>query len=207
MSAERAWWARVPLVLRRPREVFAALRDESDEQAHARQEPVLAIVVLAGMAALLSTARAGELLDQPGRGDLVVAVWAFVGGMVYGAAVYFALGVLVLLGMTLAGSLVRYRAARHLLAYAAVPLALSLGLWPLRLLLFGRDSFRTGGSDATAAGTALDVLQSGFALWAVVLLALGIRAYTGFGWGRSLAAAAIPAALPLALLARGHGLV
>ena len=207
MTPERAWWRRVPLVLHRPHEVFAALRDESDEQAHARQEPVLALVVLAGMAVLLSSARAGTLLDHPGRSEAIVAVWAFVGGLVYGAVAYFALGVLVLLGMTLAGSLVRYRSARHLLAYAAVPLALSLALWPVRLALFGGDSFRSGGSDSAAAGAVLDALQTGFALWAVALLALGIRAYTGFGWGRSLAAAAIPAALPLALLARGHGLV
>jgi hypothetical protein len=207
VSSERAWWARVPGVLHRPREVFAALRDDSEEQAHARQEPVLAIVLLAGIAGVLSTGVAGGLLDDATRSELVVAVWAFVGGSIYGIAVYFALGVLVLLGMTLVGSLVTYRSARHLLAYAAVPFAISLALWPLRLALHGGDSFRTGGRDEGAGAALLDAAQTGLALWAVALLVVGIRAYTGFGWGRALAAAAIPAALPLAILARSHGLV
>jgi len=204
---ERAGWRHVRDVLRRPGAVFGALRDDSEEQAQARQEPVLAILILAGTAGVLMTGVARTLLDDPRRSELVVPVWAFVGGLLHGVGAYFALGALVLLGITLVGSLATYRSARHVLAYAAVPLALSLVLWLPRLLLHGGDSFRTGGADAGAAGTALDLLQGGFVLWAVVLLALGIRAYTGYGWGRAVAAAAIPAALPLAILARGYGLV
>jgi hypothetical protein len=206
-SAERAWWARVPRVLVRPGEVFRALRDDSREEAEARQEPILAIVLLAGIAGVLSTEVAGGLLDDGGRTALTVAVWAFVGGSFYGIAVYFALGVLVLLGMTLVGSLVTYRSARHLLAYAAVPVALSLALWPPRLALHGGDAFREGGGDEGTAGTLLNAATLALALWAAGLLVLGIRAYTGFGWGRTLAAAAIPLALPVALLARAGGVV
>jgi hypothetical protein len=206
-SPERAWWARVPLVLVRPGEVFRALRDEAEEQAEARQEPVLAIVLLAGIAGVLSTGVARGLLDDPDRTGLTVAVWAFVGGSIYGIAVYFALGVLVLLGMTLVGSLVTYRSARHVLAFAAVPVALSMALWLPRILLHGGDSFRAGGADEGATGTILDAATLGLALWASVLLAVGIRAFTGLDWVRSLAAAAIPLALPLALMARASGIV
>jgi hypothetical protein len=206
-SPERAWWARVPLVLVRPGEVFRALRDDSKEQAEARQEPVLAVVILAGIAGVLSTPVAGGLLDDAGRSGLTVAVWAFVGGLMYGVAVYFALGVLVLLGMTLVGSLVTYRTARHLLAYAVVPVALALVLWLPRVLLFGGDSFRAGGADEGAAGTVLDAGTVALVLWAAALLVLGVRRYTGFAWGRSLAAAAIPLALPLALIAQASGIL
>jgi hypothetical protein len=206
-TLERTWWARVALVLRDPHEVFAALRDESEEQAHAREEPVLAVVLLAGIAGVLVTSAPAGLLDDPRRSELVVAVWAFVGGAIHGIAAYFALGALVLLGMTLAGSLATYRSARHLLAYAAVPVAASLVLWPLRLALHGGDWFRTGGADTGTAGTVLSGLQAGFVLWSLLLLVIGIRAFTGFGWGRTLAAASIPAALPLGLLARAGGVV
>jgi hypothetical protein len=204
-AAEREWWLRAILVLSRPKEVFAALRDESEEHAHARQEPILAIVLLAGIAGVLSTSAAGGLLDDPRRSELVVAVWAFVGGAIYGIAAYFALGALVLLGMTLVGSLASYRSARHLLAYAAVPVAASLVLWPLRLALHGGDWFRAGGTDSGTGGTVLSALQAGFVLWALLLLVVGVRAFTDFGWGRTLAAASIPAALPLAILARAGG--
>jgi hypothetical protein len=206
-AAERASWKQVALVLRRPVPVFTALRDDSDEAARARQEPILAIVLLAGIAGILATPVAGGLLDDPVRTERAVAVWAFVGGAMYGIAGYFALGALVLLGITLAGSLATYRSARHLLAYAAVPLAASILLWLPRLALYGGDSFRTGGGDESGGATVFGVLQVAFVLWALVLLVLGIRAFTRFGWGRVLAAASIPVALPLAVLARAAGLL
>jgi hypothetical protein len=205
--SERDWWARVPLVLGRPRAVFAAMRDDSDPAAQARQEPVLAIVLLAGIAGVLSTTLAAQMLDDDRRSELAVAFASFLGGSIYGLAGYFGLGALVYLGIALAGSPASYRSARHLLAYAAVPLAASLVLWLPRLLLYGGDNFRTGGADAGAGGAAFDLAHTASVLWAVVLLAVGIRVVTGLGWGRATAATAVPAALPLAALARAYGLV
>ena len=60
----RDWWLRALLVLQRPRPVFVALRDDSKESVSDRAEPVLAIVLLAGIAALLPT---HHRRDVPGR--------------------------------------------------------------------------------------------------------------------------------------------
>ena len=45
--------------------VFAALRDDSNEAAEARQEPVLAIIILSGIAAVLSTRHPGASARHP----------------------------------------------------------------------------------------------------------------------------------------------
>ena len=63
-SPDREWFLRALLVLQAPRPVFAALRDDSDESAHARQEPVLALIWLAGIAGVLATSVARTLLDD-----------------------------------------------------------------------------------------------------------------------------------------------
>ena len=52
----------------------------------------MAIVGLAGIASVLWTSVAGRLLDDPAIDGLLVAVWAFIGGAIYGLAVYFAVG-------------------------------------------------------------------------------------------------------------------
>jgi len=52
------------LVLQSPRRVFAALRDDSDEVAAARQDTAGAIAWLAGIAAVLATSVASTLLDD-----------------------------------------------------------------------------------------------------------------------------------------------
>src|ERR671930_628080 len=86
---ERAWLARALLVRLDPRPVFAALRDDSEDAARARQEPVLALVLLAGIASILWTSVAGRVMDDPVYDGLVVAVWAFIGGAFYGVFSYF----------------------------------------------------------------------------------------------------------------------
>src|SRR5919202_271510 len=155
-NQDRVWLARALLVLLHPRPVFAALRDDSEDAARARQEPITAIVGLAGIASVLWTPAAGRMLDVEGVDGLVVAVWAFLGGAIDGLAVYFALGAAVYLGLRAAGSLGSYRRARHLLAFAAAPVALSLVVWPMRLAVYGGDVFRAGGSD-NGAGNAIFV--------------------------------------------------
>src|SRR5690349_2886355 len=60
----RRWWRLVPRILTRPTEVFVALRDEEDVDVDARSEPILAIVIVAGMAGILLTPAWATLIDQ-----------------------------------------------------------------------------------------------------------------------------------------------
>jgi hypothetical protein len=189
MSPEREWWLRVPAVLLGPRAVFVALRDGSQEQVDARQEPVLALVYLAGIAAVLSTSTAGRLLDDAEYDGLLVAVWAVVAGGLYAFAGYWLIGGALYLGARGLGGLGDYRRGRHVLAFALAPLALSLlFLWPVQLIAFGGDLFRRGGSDSGAAGAVFDVLELAFAGWSAALLLVGVRAVHGWSWGRALGA-------------------
>ena len=189
MSPEREWWLRVPAVLLGPRAVFVALRDASQEQVDARQEPVLALVYLAGVAAVLGTSTAGTLFDDPEYDGLLVAVWAVVAGGFYAFAGYWLIGGALYLGARGLGGLGDYRRGRHLVAFALAPLALSLlVVWPLELVAFGGDLFRRGGSDEGAAGTLFDALELAFASWSAALLLVGVRAVHGWSWWRSLGA-------------------
>ena len=200
LSAERAWWLRALLVLQSPRPVFAALRDDSEEDAHARQEPLLAIVFLAGIAAVLATGVAGRLLDDPEYDGLLIAVWAVLAGGLHGLFGYLVAGGLVYFGASLLGGLGSFRRARHLVGFAAAPLVLSLVLWPVRLALYGQDVFRSGGGDSGAPLAVLRALEAGLLLWAVALVAIGIRTVHGWSWPRSLAALGVAAAPVAALL-------
>jgi hypothetical protein len=199
---ERDWWLRVPLALTNPRHVFAALRDDSDEAAQARSEPVLAIALLAGIAGVLSADVSGHLLDDPEFDGLLVAVWAFLAGALYGFAGLFLIGGLLHLGVTLAGSLGTYRRTRHLLAFAAVPLALALVAWPVRLAIYGEDLLQRGGGDTGVGQGLFEGLEAGLLAWACVLVVIGVRTVHGWNWPRALAAS-LPvlavAALVLAL--------
>jgi hypothetical protein len=187
-SLDRQWLLRTLVVLQAPRAVFAALRDDSDEAAHARQEPVLALLWLSGIAGVLMTPTARTLLDDPLRDGLVVAVWAFIGGGLYGMLVFWLGGALVHGASHMLGGQGSYRRARHVVAFASAPVALSLCLvWPLGIAAFGADLFRTGGSDAGTGGAVLYWTAVACAAWAVVLLAIGIRGVHGWTWARSLA--------------------
>jgi Yip1 domain len=187
-ASEREWWLRVPLVLLSPRHVFAALRDDSDAAAHARQEPVLAIAVLAGIGGVLSSNVTGRLFDDPEFDALLVAVWAFVAGGLYGAIGLFGLGVLLHLGATLAGSLGSYRRARHVLAFVAVPFVFALPLWVVRLSVYGEDALRRGGADSGTGNGVFEAIEVGLLAWVLALVVLGVRVVHGWTWARSLAA-------------------
>ncbi len=178
VNEEQAWLLRAVLVLVSPRPVFAALRDDSDEAAHARSQAVLALVLLAGIALVLWTPTYGRLLQDRfvAWDGFTIAVLAFIGGGIYGAAVYWAAGLLLYLVARGLGLTRSYRQARHMLAFAAAPVALSLFLvWPVRLAVYGDDVFRAGGSDRGAGNSAFVVLEAVFVVWALVLLAIGIR--------------------------------
>ena len=206
-AGERVWWVRVLLVLQSPRPVFAALRDDSDEAAQARAEPVLALLLLAGVAGVLGTNAGARILDDFDVDVALLAVWAFVSGMLYGAATFWGVGALVLAGIRLAGGTGSYRRARHLLAYAAAPLALSLLAWPVRLAIYGGDVFRSGGSDGGFGNGLFEAIELGALLWALVLVVVGIRTVERFGWGRAAAAAAIPGLVPAIALGAAYGVL
>ena len=171
----RDWWLRTLLVLQRPRPVFVALRDTDSESLSDRSEPVLAIVILAGIAGALATRTAGSLLDDHDYDGLLVAIWAFLGGGLYGMFVYWFGGALLHIGAKAAGSQGSYRRSRQVLAFAAVPIALSLVAWPVKLALYGEDVFRSGGADHGPGNWAFVAAELAFVAWALGLLALGAR--------------------------------
>jgi hypothetical protein len=197
----REWWLRTVLVLQAPRAVFVALRDDTPESAAQRSEPVLLIVWLAGMASVLSTSTAAHLMDDHEYDGLLVAVWTFLAGGLYGAFAYWAFGGALYGGVKALGSQGSYRRSRHVLAFAAVPIALSIVLWPVRLALWGDDVFRRGGDDGGAGGTAFGVLTLAFGIWALALLAIGVRAVHGWTWARAAGAIATAAVLPALVVA------
>ena len=201
LSPERAWWLRVPAVLLSPRSVFFALREDDPDDVAARSEPILLVIWLAGAAAVLSSPKAGVLLDKADWDAVLLAIWVFVMGGIYGAAGYLLIGFAVFFGARLLGSLGGFRRERQIVAFALVPLALSLlVLLPLRLALYGGDTFRAGGPDEGTGETVLLGLSLGFALWSLGLLVLGVRAVHGWDWLRAAGTVAAAAALLAAIV-------
>ena len=173
----REWWLRTVLVLQSPRAVFAALRDDSPEAAADRAEPVLLVVLLAGMALALASGASGSY------DGLLLFVWVFLAGSATGAAAYWFFGAILYGSARVLGSAGSYRRARHVFAFASVPLALSLVLSPV-----GRGDF------------AWVVLA--FVAWSAALLLIGVRAVHGWTWARAAAAAVVPVVAAALLLAR-----
>ena len=195
----RDWWLRTLLVLQRPRPVFVALRDESRESLSDRAEPVLLIVILTGMAGVLSTRTAGRLLDDSDYNGVLIVLWSFIVGGLYGILGYFALGGILHAGVKLLGSQGTYRRSRHILAFASVPIVLSLIVWPVKLGVFGEDVFRSGGSDSGAGGTVFALIWIAFVAWSGALLVVGVRAVHGWTWARAGAACAFAVIVPVGL--------
>ncbi|MGH3132647.1 MAG: Yip1 family protein [Gaiellaceae bacterium] len=191
LSPDRAWWLRVPAVLLSPRPVFFALREDDPDDVAARSEPLLLLVGLAGAASVLATPTAAGLLDNPDYDPLVLAVWTFIAGGVYGAVGYFVLGFALFFGTRLLGSIGSFRRERQSVGFAATPLALSfLVLLPVRLALFGGDTFREGGADEGTGETALLIVQLAFVAWSLALLVVGVQVVHGWSWRRTFAALA-----------------
>jgi hypothetical protein len=196
-ALERNWWLRAAAVLVAPRAVFVSLRDDSDESFEARTEALTALAGLAGIGGVLGTPVARHLLNDSSFSVALIPVWAFVGGAVYALAVYWLGGGLLYGAARRLGGLGTYRRARHLLALASVPLALTLvTLWPLRIAVYGEDLFRTGGNDYGPGDRIFgDLLYAAFA-WCGLLLVLGVRAVHGWTWPRSLATVALAVSAP-----------
>jgi hypothetical protein len=132
---------------------------------------------------------------------MLLAVWAFVAGAIYGAVGYLVIGFCLFFGVRLLGSLGGYRRARQTVGFALVPLAASLLVTlPVRLAVYGGDTFRGGGADEGFGGDVLLALQLGAAAWSLALLVVGVRVVHGWDWPRTLGSAAAAAALLAAIV-------
>ena len=204
---ERLWWKRALAVLISPAPVFAALREDSDADGAALQEPTLALILLGGIATVLDTHATGHLLDDPAIDTLLVAVLAFIGGGFYGTALYWLGGGMLAVASDLLGAVGSYRRARHVLALSLAPLALSLvTVWPLRIAVLGADVFRSGGRDSGTAGAVFTWLSLAFVVWALALLVIGVRTVQSWSWMRAFGTTALAAAIPAVLVVLLRGL-
>jgi hypothetical protein len=200
-ALERSWWLRAPAVLVAPTAVFASLRDESREAIEARQEPITAIAGLAGIAGVLGSPVARTLLNDSSFSLALIPVWAFIGGVLYALAVYWVGGGLLFGASRRLGSLGSWRRSRHVIALAAAPLALSLlTLWPVRIIVYGENLFRTGGDDYGRGDAIFGALFFACFAWSGLLLLIGVRAVHGWTWGRSAGAVALALAFPALLV-------
>lgn len=186
MEAERAWWQQAALVLTRPREVFASLRDDSEQEAGARQDVVVALAFVGGAAAALATA--GNTLED--LDALEILVWIFAAGVAYAFVGYWVLGWGLSFVVPRLGGGGTRRRTRHVLAFALAPLVFAFAAW----------------------GT-FPLLLVPLAAWSLGLLLLGLRVVYGWSYSRAavgvvlavvwLAALAVGLWSLLALLGRG----
>jgi hypothetical protein len=199
-ALERNWWLRVGAVLVSPRAIFVSLRDDSESALEARQEALSALAGLAGMAGVLAAPIARQILND-GSSPIIVPIWVFFGGMFYAFALYWLGGGLLFGAARRLGGLGSWQRARHTLALAATPLALSLLVfWPVRIAVYGEDLFRTGGDDYGRGDTIFGAVFLGFAAWSIWLLLVGVRAVHGWSWPRSAATVALAAAFPVLIV-------
>ena len=195
-DSQRAWWLRVLMVLQAPTPVFEALRDDSPEAEDARSEPVTALVFLGGIAGVLLAPRFGTLYNDYALDGLDVLVIVIFAGSIYGFFSYYVVGWTLSLGIRVMGGAARARRCRHVFAFAAAPLVLSLVLiWPLRLAIYGGDLFREGGADAGVGGQFLRWLCVVCAVWSLGLLVYGIKTVQRFDWFRAVGASIFAVAL------------
>ena len=200
-ALERSWWLRAPAVLAAPTAVFALLRDESREATEARQEPITAIVGLAGIAGVLGTPVARHLLNDGSMSVALIPVWAFIGGVVYALAIYWFGGGLLSRASRRLGGLGSWQRSRHVLALAATPLALTLlTVWPVRILVYGQDLFRTGGNDYGRGDAIFGAFFFAALAWSGLLLVIGVRAVHGWTWARAAGTVGLAAAFPALLV-------
>jgi hypothetical protein len=197
-----SWWKRAPLVLLVPRPVFVALRDESVEDAEERQEPLAALIALAGISVVLASPAFRQMMNTGGVDLILVIVLAFIAGVLYAVATAWLGGGLLFGAARRLGGLGSYRRARQSVELASAPLALALvTFWPVRFAVYGTDLFRTGGDDYGRGDGIFGGVFLGFVAWSLILLLLGVRATHGWGWGRSAAAVVLAAAFPALIVA------
>lgn len=196
------WWKRAPAVLVAPRAVFTALRDDSLEDAEERQEPIAAVIALAGIAVVLVSPTFRRMLNDGSVDTILIPVLAFISGVFYAVAVQWGCGGLLFYASRRLGSLGSYRRSRHLVALASAPFALALlTLWPVRIAVYGRDLFRTGGDDYGRGDAVFGGIFLGLVAWSLLLLLIGVRSVHAWSWGRAAAAVALAAVFPALIVA------
>jgi hypothetical protein len=198
---ERSWWLRSLAALAAPQAIFVQLRDESEDAVEARNETLFAILALASISVVLVSPTFRRMLNDPAVSLALVPVLAFIAGALYATAVYWLGGGLLYGAARRLGGEGTWLRARHLLALASTPLALSLvTFWPIRLAVYGEDLFRTGGDDYGRGDAIFGGVYLGFVAWSVMLLLIGVRAVHGWTWGRAAAAVALAAAFPVLIV-------
>jgi len=197
-----SWWKRAPLVLVAPTAVFVGLRDDSVEENEDRQEPLAALIGLAGVAVVLASPTFRRMLNDPSVSLVLVPVLAFISGALYAVATYWLAGGLLFGGARRLGGLGSYRRARQTVALASAPLALALlTFWPVRIAIYGRDLFRTGGDDYGRGDAIFGGIFIGFVAWSLILLLIGVRTTHGWSWPRTAGAVALAAVFPALIVA------
>jgi hypothetical protein len=197
----RSWWMRALLVLAAPRAIFAMLRDDSQEAVESRQEILFSVAVLAGISVVLASPTFRRMLNDGSVSVALVPVLAFIAGASEAAAVYWLGGGLLHGAARRLGSEGTWLRARHVLALASAPLALSLLVfWPIRIAVYGEDLFRTGGDDYGRGDAIFGGVYLGFVAWSFCLLLIGVRTVHGWTWGRAAAAIALAAAFPVLIV-------
>jgi hypothetical protein len=181
-------WARLAVrVLVYPREVFEALRDDSVESAGDRQDVVVVLAFVGGVAAALATASAGALDDLDA---LETFIWIFATGFAYGFIGYWMLGWGLSFVVERLGGGGSRRRTRHVLAFALAPLVLALpawllfppllvlpGLWMVSLLLVGLAVVQRWSYGQSVAAVVLTVVWLG----ALAVCVLSVLALIGRG--------------------------
>jgi hypothetical protein len=196
-ALERNWWLRALAVIVAPRAVFASLRDESDEAAEERQDPLMAIAALAGISVVLVSPTFRRMLNDGSVSLVLIPVLAFILGSLYAATVYWLGGGLLYGATRRLGSEGGWRRSRQVLALAATPLAISLlTFWPVRIAVYGQDLFRTGGDDYGRGDAIFGGVYLSIVAWSVWLLLVGVRTVHGWTWPRAASAVALAAAFP-----------
>jgi hypothetical protein len=196
-ALERNWWLRGFAVVVAPRAVFASLRDESDEAAEQRQDPLMAIAALAGISVVLVSPTFRRMLNDGTVSLVLIPVLAFILGSLYAVTVYWLGGGLLYGATRRLGSEGGWRRSRQVLALAATPLAISLlTFWPVRIAVYGQDLFRTGGDDYGRGDAIFGGVYLSIVAWSVWLLLVGVRTVHGWTWPRAAAAVALAAAFP-----------
>jgi hypothetical protein len=199
---ERSWWLKAPAVLVAPRPVFVAVRDESVEDAEDRQEPLAALIGLAGISVVLVSPTFRRMLNDASVDEVLIPVLAFISGVLYAVATMWIGGGLLFYASRRLGGLGSYRRSRHVLALASAPFALALvTFWPVRIAVYGSDLFRTGGDDYGRGDAIFGGIFLGFVAWSVILLVLGVRAVHGWGWLRAVGTVLLAAAVPALIVA------
>ena len=193
---EREWWARLPRLLYAPAGVFAELRDESREAADARQEPLVAIAFLAGIAMFIGIVALEPPYDRYSFdfSAFNLTFETILGGALVAISNFWLGGALVYLGARGFGAETGYRLARHIAGLATAPFVLALVLAvPVRLGLYGTDLFKATGSDDGAGGNVFVAIDVVALVWTLVLVVIGIRQTQRWAWSRSAAAFGIAA--------------